>query len=178
MEGPWCRFREEREPVSDIDTAVVDSLKARPHLKRPIREADIAEGPSCAISGLLHRSKHQAGPFPRSVSCTCLSSAFLQIYGINCRPKLGAKLLDRFFHRRRAGLPASPYPSPSPSISSIAISRCSRHSAVASSSIRQAAEHGRAIPLPIKPPRRSDTDKRTTRRATARRLPASSEGPR
>src|SRR5271156_5258544 len=26
---------------------------------------------------ILHRSKHQAGPFPRSVSCTCLSSALL-----------------------------------------------------------------------------------------------------
>src|SRR5262249_30125257 len=24
-----------------------------------------------------------------------------KFYGINCRPKLGAKLLDRFFHRRR-----------------------------------------------------------------------------
>jgi hypothetical protein len=26
---------------------------------------------------------------------------FNKFYGINCRPKLGAKLLDRFFHRRR-----------------------------------------------------------------------------
>src|SRR5262245_21601915 len=26
---------------------------------------------------------------------------FYKFYGINCRPKLGAKLLDRFFHRRR-----------------------------------------------------------------------------
>ena len=31
---------EKREPVSDIDTAAVDSLKAL-DLKRPIREADI-----------------------------------------------------------------------------------------------------------------------------------------
>ena len=30
-----------------------------------------------AITGLMHRSKHQAGPFPRSVSCTCRSSALL-----------------------------------------------------------------------------------------------------
>src|SRR5262245_14898503 len=30
-----------------------------------------------AITGLMHYSKHQAGPFPRSVSCTCLSSALL-----------------------------------------------------------------------------------------------------
>jgi len=26
-EEPWCRFEEKREPVSDIDTGVVDSLK-------------------------------------------------------------------------------------------------------------------------------------------------------
>jgi hypothetical protein len=26
---------------------------------------------------------------------------FNKFYGINCRPKLGAKLLDRFFHWRR-----------------------------------------------------------------------------
>jgi hypothetical protein len=26
---------------------------------------------------------------------------FNKFYGINCRPELGAKLLDRFFHRRR-----------------------------------------------------------------------------
>jgi hypothetical protein len=38
MEGPMCRFR--REAASDIDTAVVDSLKALDP-DRPIREADI-----------------------------------------------------------------------------------------------------------------------------------------
>ena len=27
MEGPECRFPEKREPVGDIDIAVVDSLK-------------------------------------------------------------------------------------------------------------------------------------------------------
>ena len=41
MEGPWCADSEEkREPVSDIDIAVADSLKVL-DLKRPIREADI-----------------------------------------------------------------------------------------------------------------------------------------
>jgi hypothetical protein len=39
MEGPWCDSGEKREPVSDIDTAAVDSLKALDP-KRPIREAD------------------------------------------------------------------------------------------------------------------------------------------
>ena len=34
MEGPWRHFEEKREPVSDIDTAAADSLKA-------IREADM-----------------------------------------------------------------------------------------------------------------------------------------
>ena len=41
MEGPWCHSEEKREPVSDIDTAVVDSLKVLDP-KRPIREADIS----------------------------------------------------------------------------------------------------------------------------------------
>ena len=37
IQGPWCR-EEKREPVSDIDIAVADSLKVL-DLKRPIREA-------------------------------------------------------------------------------------------------------------------------------------------
>jgi len=56
MEGPSADSEEKREPASDIDTAVVDSLKVldlnRPirevvdslkvlDLNRPIREADI-----------------------------------------------------------------------------------------------------------------------------------------
>jgi hypothetical protein len=51
---------EKHEPVSDIDTVVVDSLKALDP-EWPIREADIATAvvvcPLCAISGLTHRSK-------------------------------------------------------------------------------------------------------------------------
>ncbi len=31
---------------------------------------------------------------------------FYKFYGINCRPELGAKLLDRFFHRRRQVSPS------------------------------------------------------------------------
>ena len=42
LEGPGANSEEKREPVSDIDTAVVDSLKVL-DLKRPIREADIAQ---------------------------------------------------------------------------------------------------------------------------------------
>ena len=34
---------------------------------------------------------------------------FYKFYGINCRPKLGAKLLDRFFHRRRQVSPVVKY---------------------------------------------------------------------
>ena len=38
MEGPGADSEEKREPVSDIDIAVADSLKVL-DLKRPIREA-------------------------------------------------------------------------------------------------------------------------------------------
>jgi hypothetical protein len=41
VERPGADSEEKHEPVSDIDTAVVDSLKAL-DLERPIREADIA----------------------------------------------------------------------------------------------------------------------------------------
>ena len=36
-----------------------------------------APSPLCAKSGDIQCSEHQAGPFPRSVSCICLSSALL-----------------------------------------------------------------------------------------------------
>ena len=39
--GPGADSEEKHEPASDIDTVVVDSLKALDP-KRPIREADIA----------------------------------------------------------------------------------------------------------------------------------------
>jgi hypothetical protein len=45
--------------VSDIDTAVVDSLKAL-DLEWPIREADIPESSVRANCGLMHRSKRDA----------------------------------------------------------------------------------------------------------------------
>jgi hypothetical protein len=35
----------------------------------------------------------------------CVERPFNRIDGINCRPKLGAKLLNRGFHRSLAGLP-------------------------------------------------------------------------
>ena len=41
MEGPWADSEEKHEPMSDIDTAVVDSLKVLDP-NRPIREADIS----------------------------------------------------------------------------------------------------------------------------------------
>ena len=42
MEGPWCRFRREARAREDIDTVLVDRLKALDP-NRPIREADINE---------------------------------------------------------------------------------------------------------------------------------------
>ena len=35
---------------------------------------------------------------------TPVECLFYKFYGINCRPKSSAKLLDRFFHRRRQPL--------------------------------------------------------------------------
>src|SRR5262249_48705933 len=54
-------------------------------------------------SGRTHAVQQTSGrAFPAVsfvyLSVECPSNKF---YGINCRPKLGAKLLDRFFHRRR-----------------------------------------------------------------------------
>jgi hypothetical protein len=43
LEGPSDESEEKREPVSDINTATLDSLKALDP-NRPIREADIAIG--------------------------------------------------------------------------------------------------------------------------------------
>jgi hypothetical protein len=45
--GPGADSEEKHEPASDIDTAVVDSLKVL-DTNWPIREADIAGGPSRA----------------------------------------------------------------------------------------------------------------------------------
>ena len=42
MEGPGADSEEKHEPVSDIDTVTVDSLKALDP-NRPIREADIRD---------------------------------------------------------------------------------------------------------------------------------------
>ena len=59
--GPGADFREKQEPASDIDTALVDSLKVL-DLKGPIREADIAGGPVRAKGG--------------SNPCMCVSTVF------------------------------------------------------------------------------------------------------
>jgi hypothetical protein len=50
MEGPSADSEEKHEPVSDIDTVAVESLKVLDP-KRPIREADIAQGQFGANSG-------------------------------------------------------------------------------------------------------------------------------
>jgi hypothetical protein len=58
LEGPWCRFRRECEPVGDIDTAAMDSLKVldpeRPSgapsraglVQSPFRRIDAPEKPA------------------------------------------------------------------------------------------------------------------------------------
>jgi hypothetical protein len=59
--APGADSEEKREPVSDIDIAVADSLRVL-DLKRPIREADIAGGLSRTKSG-LSRPLHHAVAF-------------------------------------------------------------------------------------------------------------------
>ena len=63
--GLGADSEEKREPVSDIDTAVVDSLKVL-DLKWPIREADIAiECPATLPTGGIGQATHPcAGPLP------------------------------------------------------------------------------------------------------------------
>jgi hypothetical protein len=60
--GLGADSEEKREPVSDIDTAVVDSLKALDP-NRPIREADIAR----SLNDLC------LGPSPAAFQCARLS---------------------------------------------------------------------------------------------------------
>ena len=59
---------EKHEPASDIDTVVVDSLKALDP-KRPIREADMAEvrtnGTAHLLTTLLLTAQHIGKPFAR-----------------------------------------------------------------------------------------------------------------
>ena len=77
---------------------------------------------------------------------------FNKFYGINCHPKLGAKLLDRFFHWRRQVSPpvnnlTHRFFDGSQHFLYCNITVGSRHRAVASSSGGQAAEQGLAMPL-------------------------------
>ena len=66
MERPCADFEEKHEPVSDIDIAVVDSLKVLDP-KRPIREADMAADID------LFRC------VPQLDSCTAANSAFIRL---------------------------------------------------------------------------------------------------
>src|ERR1039458_2508451 len=61
--GLGADSEEKREPVSDIDAVVVDSLKALDP-KRPIREADMAACPRhvCFTTNNGHWSTQAAGP--------------------------------------------------------------------------------------------------------------------
>ena len=53
MEGPSADSEEKHEPVGDIDTVAMESLKALDP-ERPIREADIL---ARALLRLVHRSR-------------------------------------------------------------------------------------------------------------------------
>ena len=63
--GPGADSEEKREPVSDIDIAVADSLKVL-DLKRPIREADIEQdAPQSRFMRTRPIQPHRTGPCPR-----------------------------------------------------------------------------------------------------------------
>jgi hypothetical protein len=61
--GLGADSEEKREPVSDVDTVMVDSLKVLDP-KWPIREADISTGAVCLIQSLTNC---QAGVVPVAV---------------------------------------------------------------------------------------------------------------
>src|SRR6516165_1502217 len=54
-----------------------------------------------STSGGRNMSSSQAARTAGSALCANIACPSNKFYGINCRPKLGTKLLDRFFHRRR-----------------------------------------------------------------------------
>src|SRR5271169_4853249 len=81
--GPSAESEEKHEPVSDIDTAVVDSLKALDP-KRPIREAD-----SCSAANSI-RTVHCWGIRQRvresEVAKNLLNKLFSRITVLNVSP--------------------------------------------------------------------------------------------
>ena len=74
------------------------------------RDIEILGGFLLLVRG-LDRADCSARLRMRPVSFLYLSveSPFYKFYGINCRSKLGAKLLDRFFHRLRQVSPVVNY---------------------------------------------------------------------
>src|ERR1035437_6853076 len=83
MEGPGADSEEKREPVSDINIAVVDSLKVLDP-KRPIREANI--GYLLLVISSVTRTACNAGPIQPShlsfqpvqkTPTLCISSGFI-----------------------------------------------------------------------------------------------------
>ena len=57
--GPGADSEEKHEPVSDIDTVVMDSLKVLDP-NRPIREADIGQHQTLSIETTLSKLSHEA----------------------------------------------------------------------------------------------------------------------
>src|SRR5215470_7974943 len=76
VKGPSAESVEKHEPASDIETAVMDSLKALDP-NRPIREADITLGPRHVR--FTPESRHQ------NLTCvTCNSFGNLAMFTGNC----------------------------------------------------------------------------------------------
>src|ERR1700750_1135189 len=101
-----------------------------------------------AGSGRLGHDRTHARQQTSGRACPAVTFLYLSVecpfnkfYGINCCPKLGAKLLDRFFHRRRKISPPTNnlthrFFDGSQHFLHCNITVSSRHSAVASSSSR------------------------------------------
>src|ERR1019366_8827354 len=85
--GLGADSEEKHEPVSDIDTAVVDSLKVLDP-KRPIREADIEQQPAEFRPGRVERLMHALarGDHRLGESCGALAAGAAAAGRYRARP--------------------------------------------------------------------------------------------
>ena len=101
--GPWTRSRDTTEKPSAGGPADAGRRSAREATNgNPTEDRQTlqAAGPA----QIVHTSAIETSgrPVPVvSLGYLSVECPLNKIYGINCRPELGAKLLDRFFHRRR-----------------------------------------------------------------------------
>src|SRR5512143_2486151 len=76
VEGLGADSEEKREPASDIDTILVDSLKALDP-NRPIREADIPIHRNKSRSALINLGDNRALPYNGSAAATLSAASMI-----------------------------------------------------------------------------------------------------